>query len=111
METCLRGEKGKFFRRREFKAKSEALCCIGFVDVLSEAAEVNRFSAYLCVVDIEALRSCCLIRKEEAVQDARFPRAVGAKDERERTDRNALRVCKGLEVGEMKRFDHDLLTF
>lgn len=78
------------------------------MDILAKTAEINAAAAYIRVMDIEAGETALLaaklrfMRQRQTVDEAGFTGAVGAEDQSDGLERDALGIGKGFEVAYMQ---------
>ena len=70
----------------------------------AEAAKIDGAAAHVCVVDVQSGQTALFstelrfVRQRKAVNETGLAGAVGAEDQRDRVERDALGICESLEV-------------
>lgn len=87
-------------RRAEAQPPIKSFARRMLVHMLPKAAQIERFSAKLCLVDVQVPVFKCMAHQEQAVDDAGFPDAVSPVNKGKRANRKTLRVTEGFEVSD-----------
>ena len=91
--------------RVQFEDELHLSIPIASVHVLPKASEIDRFTADPGSPGIEIPRLDRVMGKRQGMQNARFSRAVGAVDQRDRSQRHTLRGAESLEIGNLESAD------
>ena len=97
--------------RIELESKLDVFLPISPVNVLPKPTKVDDFSTNPSPLRVEVAGLDRMVSQRQCMQDARLPRAVGAVDQRERSQWHSLGDCERLEVGDVERFqNHRVLS-
>ena len=88
--------------RIELEPKFDLFLSVSPVNVLPKPTEVDDFSADPSPLRVEVPGLDRMVGQRQGMQDARLPRAVGAVDQRDRSQRQALGGSERLEVGDVE---------